>query len=401
MGTTETVSPGVEFATGLKTQSIRIKFMFRGMECRESLKLAHTKANKNYAIRLRGEILNAIEKGTFKYADYFPNSKNAGKFGSPKVRVTVGELLREQLEIARRTLSPKTHKGYMESCETHIFKQWDKTPLLELTPPLLRAWIGTFTFKAKTMRNMLQPLSNALVQAVNDDLIETNPLARVKLNKIMTREQRKSDFVPDPFDMSEISAILANCDGQKRNLFQFSFATGMRPSECMALRWDSVDWLKCKIRMERVKVVGITKDEAKTAAGHRDIDMRQGAYDALKAQQQYTALAGGVIFHDPGTDEPWGTDKAIRQRWVIVLRNAKVRYRNPYQTRHTFASTILSAGENPLYVAKQMGHKNTEMLSRHYGRWIEQGSDEETRAASAAFFAKVSPKSVAPLAKPA
>lgn len=371
------------------------------MECRESLKLSHSKANINYAVRLRGEILNAIEKGTFKYVDYFPDSKNAGKFGATPSRVTVGELLREQLKIADKTLSPKTAKTYWEACNTHLFKQWDKTPVLDLTPAVLREWIGTFTCKAKTMRNTLQPLSNALVQAVNDDLLEFNPLGRVKLSKIMTKEQRKSSFAPDPFDMSEIDAILKTADGQKRNLFQFSFATGMRPSECMALEWSSIDWLKGKIRVERVKVAGVTKEEAKTAAGNRHIDMRQGAFDALKAQQQYTALAGGVVFHDPGTDEQWSTDKAIRQRWEIVLRKAKVRYRNPYQTRHTFASTLLSGGENPLYVAKQMGHKNTEMLNRHYGRWIEQGSDETTRAQSAAFFAKVSPKLDVKSLKPA
>lgn len=375
--------------------------MYKGMECRESLKLAHTKANINYAVRLRGEILNAIEKGTFKYAEYFPDSKIAGKFGARPTRVTVGELLREQLKIADRTLSPSTARAYLDACNAHLFKQWDTTPILELTPPALRAWIGTFECKIKTMRNTLQPLSNALNQAVNDDVIESNPLDRVKLNKIMSREQRKSEFEPDPFDMAEINAILATAVGQERNLWQFSFATGMRPSECMALEWSSIDWLNNRVSVERVKVVGITKEEAKTVAGLRKIDLRQGAFDALKAQQQFTALAGAAIFHDPGHDAAWETNKAIRGRWKITLRKAKVRYRNPYQTRHTFASTLLSAGENPLYVAKQMGHKNTEMLNRHYGRYIELGSDEKTRKESAIFFAKVSPKSKSKKLKPA
>lgn len=69
-----------------------------------------------------------------------------------------------------------------------------------------------------------------------------------------------------------------------------------------------------------------------------------------------------------------------------------MRYRNPYQTRHTYASTLLSAGANPLYVAKQMGHRDTEMINRHYGRWLEQGCDEETRRQSAEFFAKAAQK---------
>lgn len=401
MGTTESVSTGVELATGTRSQSIRIKFMYRGMECRESLKLAHTKANINYATRLRGEILNAIEKNAFKYADYFPDSKNAGKFGARPVRVTIGELLRDQLAIADRALRPSTAKAYRDACNAHLFKQWDKTPLLELTPAALRVWIGTFSCKVKTLRNTLQPLSNALNQAVNDDLISTNPMDRVKLDKIVSREQRKSEFAPDPFDMSEITAILNATTGQERNLWQFAFATGMRPSEYMALKWDAVDWQKCQVRVERARVVKVTNEETKTEAGRRKIDMLQGAFDALKAQQQFTALAGGLVFHDVLHDAGWDTNKAVRRRWKITVTKAKVRYRNPYQTRHTYASTLLSGGANPLYVAKQMGHRDTEMINRHYGRWLEQGSCEETRRQSVEFFAKVSPKLEAPMLKPA
>jgi integrase len=43
--------------------------------------------------------------------------------------------------------------------------------------------------------------------------------------------------------------------------------------------------------------------------------------------------------------------------------------------RHTFASHLLSQGENPAYIAKLLGHKSTEMVTRHYGRWVEQGAE--------------------------
>ena len=400
---TESTARGIELYKGVKTESIRLKFMYRGMECRESLKLPHTKANINYAVRLRGEILNAIERGTFKYADYFPDSKAARRYGAgPSIsRITVGELLREQIKIAKRTLKPSTSTAYEDACKGHLFKQWDKTPLADLTAASLRAWLATFTCKAKTLRNILQPLSNALNQAVNDDLIPSNPLDRVKIDKIISREQRKSEFAPDPFDMSEVTAILGASPEQERNLWMFAFATGMRPSEYMALEWSDIDWLKCKISVERARVVGITNDDTKTEAGRRKVDMLQGAFDALKNQQRFTALAAGVIFHDPGRNAGWDTNKAIRARWKITLRKAGVRYRNPYQTRHTYASTLLSAGVNPLYVAKQMGHRNTEMINRHYGRWLEQGSDDETRLQSQAFFAKISPKLEMEKLKPA
>jgi integrase len=176
--------------------------------------------------------------------------------------------------------------------------------------------------------------------------------------------------------------------GQERNLWQFAFATGMRPSEYMALEWAAVDWLNHRISVERARVVKVTTEETKTQAGRRKIDMLKGAFNALKAQQQFTALSGQLVFHDPLHDAGWDTNKAVLRRWRITLRKAGVRYRNVYQTRHTFASTLLSAGVNPLYVSKQMGHRDTEMINRHYGRWLEQGSGEETRRQCGEFFSQ-------------
>ncbi|MNL56650.1 hypothetical protein D3C87_1801600 [compost metagenome] len=38
--------------------------------------------------------------------------------------------------------------------------------------------------------------------------------------------------------------------------------------------------------------------------------------------------------------------------------------------RHTFASMMLSAGEHPMWVAQQMGHKDWAMIIRVYGKWM-------------------------------
>lgn len=67
--------------------------------------------------------------------------------------------------------------------------------------------------------------------------------------------------------------------------------------------------------------------------------------------------------------------------WAHALKRAEVRYRNPYQTRHTYASMMLSAGEHPMWVAQQMGHADWGMIRRIYGKWIP---DADTQAGSRA-----------------
>jgi hypothetical protein len=42
----------------------------------------------------------------------------------------------------------------------------------------------------------------------------------------------------------------------------------------------------------------------------------------------------------------------------------------PLSGRHTHALTMLSAGEHPMWVAKQMGHADWTMIARVYGRWM-------------------------------
>lgn len=41
-----------------------------------------------------------------------------------------------------------------------------------------------------------------------------------------------------------------------------------------------------------------------------------------------------------------------------------------YRCRHTAATLWLAAGENPEWIAKQIGHTTTEMLFRVYSRFV-------------------------------
>lgn len=337
------------------------------------MKLPHTKANIRYAERLRGEILNAIELGTFSYVKYFPDSPQLQALGIEKKKdPTIGELLDEQFKIYERTLTLSTISTYRRNYSGYLYPRWGKTLLSELTPAALRQWLSTLDVKAATVNQILVPLRGALESAINDDLIEANPMDRVKLRKILPRAAYKSEYVADPFSANEIQAILKECDGQVRNVLQFAFATGMRPSEYIALRWDAIDWTRLTVQVKRVRVAGEFRDETKTAAGRRLVDLRRGAYDALISQKQYSALANDLIFLDPSTGSGWNNAHRVGLSWEKVMRRSGVRRRNLYQTRHTFASTLLSTSVNAMYVAKQMGHTDTTMVTRTYGKWIEQ-----------------------------
>ena len=124
------------------------------------------------------------------------------------------------------------------------------------------------------------------------------------------------------------------------------------------------------VRIRRAIVRNVDK-EPKTASGRRSVELDAIAQACLHRQADFTLGKSLWVFHDPRTDQRWRGDGAIRKKvWTPALAAAAVTYRNPYQTRHTFASTHLTAGKNPMWVAHQLGHRDWGMNRRVYGRWL-------------------------------
>jgi integrase len=159
--------------------------------------------------------------------------------------------------------------------------------------------------------------------------------------------------------------------GQVLNYFVFAFWTGLRTGELIALRWCDVDWRHGRICVRRSRTRKKTKGP-KTAAGYRWVKLFAPARAALLSQRDLTGEYRELVFHNPETNRGWSSDAKPRYYWNKAIKAADVRPRPPYQTRHTFASTLLSSGENPMFVAQVLGHRDWSMLVKTYGRWIPE-----------------------------
>jgi len=364
--------------------SIEISFMYEGAQCRERLPLEPSPANLKRAEKHKAAVELAIYNGTFDYAATFPKSKRAVKLGHQTGLIPLSDYLEKWLSRKEAHLKASTLDGYRKIVIGVLVPRLGHAPLVTLTRKMVRDELTKMDASNKRLANVQSCLRSALNDAVDDELIESNPLAGWTYS---VKGKPKAEDEIDPFTKEEQAAILAAATGQYRNLLQFAFWTGLRTSELVALEWGDIDWLRGEARISR----GLTKaakeaELPKTAAGLRDVKLLPMALEALEEQKAHTYIVGGPVFHDPRYGKPFDGDQAIRKSfWIPTIRKAKVRYRNPYQTRHTYASMMLSAGEHPMWVAKQMGHSSWVMIARVYGRYIPNDGDTSGSKAAELF----------------
>jgi integrase len=376
---------------------IRIRFTLNGKRYVEPLELTATAPNLKAAARTVSDVRQKIRYGSFDYASEFPNSKNIPKVEPEPERPV--QTLRQYAETWLKTLTgaKSTVDGYRTSIDNFWLtvvvateKNADTGEDKEIQLGDLAITVVRHTHIAtaiaskakagvtgKTTNNHLIPIRSLFEAAMADELIEMSPVTKVK-----NRKHQKAP--PDPFTREEMDKILAHMEDHYRHVihdyFQFSFATGLRPSEAIALRWGDIDWNRRTVTVSRAHV----RHQEKDTKTHnvRDVDLNDLAVAALTRQKAATFLKGtnAKVFCSP-EGEPWLSERRLREDFFHpALRASGIRLRKAYNTRHTFATINLMAGVNPAYIATQLGHADTTMLFKHYAKWI-RGADSGTEAA--------------------
>jgi len=252
------------------------------------------------------------------------------------------------------------------------------------------------TLAVSTVVEYSQNLRRILELAVEDALLDYNPF--VKVSKLAPDEKLDENVLP--FTIGEFTSLLSVVHvPQTKLMIQFLAWTGLRPGEMKALAWED-------IFIDEIKLTGYIKVNCnldrkgnlktpKTRAGTRKVELFPTTVKLLISQKEQS-------FHLPTINEvihlKHGKIKIISRRRVFLSRNnqpfkrpelatapkqwanwlkeAKITHRPPYQLRHTYASRMLKAEANHLWLAKQMGHADWGMIRIIYGKWIDEGSDE-------------------------
>ena len=368
-------------------------FRYKGARFREQTALTESSANRKRLEKAMESIESDITSGTFDYSRYFPSSKNVEKFdelnGAPALKQVALIVTQAQATPVVNGNIP-LFKDFAETWFTEKEVEWRKSHKISTRADmdnLLKPQFGdkvvsqitkadvltyratlakvtargkTTTLSARRINKIMGPLRQILCEAA--DRFDF----RTPFNNIKQLKSRKSDI--KPFTLDEVQLILKTVRVDFKPYYTVRFFTGMRTGEVDGLKWKFVDFER-RLILVRETIVKGEVEYTKNDGSQRDIRMSQVVYDTLKEQEKSTRKSSEYVFCN-SINTPLDNKNVTNRVWYPLLRHLALELRRPYQTRHTAATLWLAAGENPEWIAKQMGHSTTEMLFRVYSRFV-------------------------------
>ena len=356
-------------------RSIRIRFAWNKKRCCETLAFPQTPKGIAAAANLRAHVKQLDKAGALsqeKYAELFPKSRNAIVQTVPIFFDYAQEWL-NSLQIVE-----STRRSYRSALQIYWVPYLADLPVDKITPMLMRKIATDIQWSSPSRRKgAVRLVTSIFTQAVNDELILRNPALSIPTTRTVKREI-------DPFSRDEADAIIGQLYQLTSGLqkiyaafFEFSFYTGMRPGEAMALRWSEVDTRKRTAKVCRIRIYGKIQERTKTKKS-REVLLNDQALHALDTARPLTAARSDYVFAPEGSglrSELFiRSETGPKRYWLSALRKLGIRQRRMYDTRHTYATMCLMSGMNPAFIAAQLGHSVQVLLST-YAKWISSPSD--------------------------
>ena len=321
-------------------------------------------------------------RGTKKEAEKFLTAwlrdMDKGVFIEPS-RQTLNEHLNEWLKIIKPRVAEQTFNSYEMMLRVNIRPKIGEMNLANIkimTVQKVYLEMQENGLSARTMRYAHAVFSMALKKAVELGYIVNNPCDYAELPRQAKNETKA-------FSPEQAQKFLEKAKDDKHGLiFEFALATGMRPEEYLALRWIDIDFERCTATVQRAliwnrKGGGFKFAEPKTAKSRRTVPFPKSLMPKLKEhkrqQTEHRFKLGSayenhnlVFANEAG--RPLNARNLYQRNFQSVIKKAGLEKERfvLYSLRHSCATLLLAAGENPKVVAERLGHSSVKMTLDTY-----------------------------------
>lgn len=224
-------------------------------------------------------------------------------------------------------------------------------------------------YKKNTLISLNALLKSFLEFCEQEGYIEKTPYFKI------TMKNAKEGGKINPFSLNEIKAILKSVlDLRLKAFLTTAFFTGLRTGEQLALTWEDIDFNEKTITINKSLNELGTITTPKNKPSIREVDLLEPVAKILKELKASEPEGKKFVF----IRIPKRTTM-FQIAFRKLLRALNLKERKLYTTRHTFASLMLSQGEEPMWVSKTLGHKDLNTTYKTYSHYIPKQEKERAK----------------------
>ncbi len=277
-----------------------------------------------------------------------------------------------------------TWQGYNEAVQKHIIPYFEPLALDldSVTYKHIQSYYdekrlngrcdGKGGLSARTVRMHGVILNMVFKNAILKELIPSNPASRAKVPP-----QDKS-FKGSFYTVEQANTLLEKCSGELiYPIVYLTLTYGMRRSEVLGLKWDSVDFENNMLSVRRTIVMHDTieeKDTTKNLASRRSYPMMEDIRNILlirKQEQETGRKILGKEYCDSGYVFTWQDGRMIRPDYVShrlqkIIQKEGLPHIRFHDLRHTAASILLTKGWTLKDIQEWLGHSDITITANLY-----------------------------------
>ncbi|AYJ78176.1 tyrosine-type recombinase/integrase [Aliarcobacter cryaerophilus] len=356
----------VKITIRVRYNNYYLDFIYKDKRIKRSTGLvANSKNLEELKLNIIPELIKALTGN--KEIEYF------------KKDVLFTEFSTKFFEVYKCTVRDHVYKRNLLHYNNHIYSYFKDYLINEIKPLILEDWQNKLllNYKASSVTKYRSILYSILEKAFINDVIKFNPMSKVKSPLTIKSKFKKLNDVEDeeiyPFNKDEIINILNSTTGNLYYFIVIMLYTGMRPGEIISLTWKDIDFDKKRIAVDKTTVNGKIGN-VKTQSSVRYVDIIPILEYELK--NLYKDSPNNEYLLLSSHNKPFYSHDIIAKRFKELLLNISIKERKLYNLRHTFASTMITQGQNILWVSRMLGHKDVSITLKVYARFIKENDEE-------------------------
>ena len=272
-----------------------------------------------------------------------------------------------------------THENYRMALDKYFLPVFGNRPLDQIKKKDAKNFLferQDAGLSVNTVKNLRAYLSSIFGQAVDDEVLTVNPVARTGKH-IKEPEEIEDKIIPLTWEeKNKLESTVREHFNRWYPLLLTGLRTGLRIGEIIALRPEDLDFDGMFIEVRRGCVRGrITSTKANKK---RKVDMSPQLAEVLKGyltERKEEALRKGwgrppewLFYTEQGRIlNPMTLGCKLLKTWLKKAELRKIRF---HDLRHTYATLRLQKGDDILDVSKQLGHSDINITTKTYFHWM-------------------------------